>query len=36
MDITDDEDPAIGDKIQEIQRNRFEKDLAHMSLVQKP
>jgi hypothetical protein len=34
MDITDDEDPAIGDKIQEIHRNRFENDPALVDLVQ--
>jgi hypothetical protein len=34
MDITDDEDPAIGDKIQEIHRNRFENDPAHVGLVE--
>lgn len=34
MDITDDEDPAIGDKIQEIHRNRFENDPALVALVQ--
>jgi hypothetical protein len=34
MDITDDEDPAIGDKIQEIHRNRFKNDPALTGLVQ--
>lgn len=34
MDITDDEDPAIGYKIQEIHRNRFENDPALVGLVQ--
>jgi hypothetical protein len=28
MDITDDKDPSIGDKIQEIHRYRFENDLG--------
>jgi hypothetical protein len=30
MDITDDDDPAIGDKIAEIHRNRFENDPAYL------
>jgi Stress responsive A/B Barrel Domain len=34
MDITDDKDPAIGDKIAEIHRNRFENDPALAALVQ--
>jgi Stress responsive A/B Barrel Domain len=34
MDITDDEDPAIGDKIQEIRRNRFENHPALAGLVE--
>jgi hypothetical protein len=34
MDITDDENPAIGDKIQEIHRNRFANDPALVGLVQ--
>ena len=34
MDITDDQDPAIGDKIQEIHRNRFENDPALVGLVE--
>jgi hypothetical protein len=34
MDITDDKDPAIGDKIAEIHRNRFENDPALVALVQ--
>ena len=34
MDITDDADPAIGDKIQEIHRNRFENDPVLVGLVQ--
>jgi hypothetical protein len=34
MDITDDKDPAIGDKIAEIHRNRFENDPALMGLIQ--
>jgi hypothetical protein len=34
MDITDDEDPAIGDKIREIHRNRFENDPAFVGLVE--
>lgn len=34
MDITDDEDPAIGDKIAEIHRNRFQNDPALVALVQ--
>jgi hypothetical protein len=34
MDITDDEDPAIGDKIAEIHRNRFENDPALRGLVE--
>ena len=33
MDITDDKDPAIGDKIAEIHRNRFENDPALRGLV---
>ena len=34
MDITDDQDPAIGDKIQEIHRNRFKNDPALVGLVE--
>ena len=34
MDITDDADPAIGDKIAEIHRNRFENDPALVELVE--
>jgi hypothetical protein len=34
MDITDDKDPAIGDKIAEIHRNRFQNDPALVALVQ--
>jgi Stress responsive A/B Barrel Domain len=34
MDITDDKDPAIGDKIAEIHRNRFENDPVLAVLVQ--
>jgi hypothetical protein len=34
MDITDDKDPAIGDKIAEIHRSRFENDPALAALVQ--
>ena len=34
MDITDDEDPAIGDKIVEIHLNRFENDPVLVGLVQ--
>ena len=34
MDITDDKDPAIGDKIAEIHRNRFENDPALRGLVE--
>lgn len=34
MDITDDEDPAIGDKIAEIHRNRFANDPALVELVE--
>jgi Stress responsive A/B Barrel Domain len=34
MDITDDKDPAIGDKIAEIHRNRFANDPALAGLVQ--
>jgi hypothetical protein len=34
MDITDDKDPAIGDKIAEIHQNRFENDPALAALVQ--
>jgi Stress responsive A/B Barrel Domain len=34
MDITDDKDPAIGDKIAEIHRIRFENDPALVALVQ--
>jgi Stress responsive A/B Barrel Domain len=34
MDITDDKDPAIGDKIAEIHQNRFENDPALVALVQ--
>jgi hypothetical protein len=34
MDITDDEDPAIGEKIAEIHRNRFKNDPAFVALVQ--
>jgi hypothetical protein len=33
MDITDDEDPAIGEKIAEIHRNRFANDPALAGLV---
>jgi secreted PhoX family phosphatase len=36
MDITDDEDPAIGDKIQEIHRNRFANDPALVGSSPKP
>jgi hypothetical protein len=34
MDITDDKDPAIGEKIAEIHRIRFENDPALVALVQ--
>lgn len=34
MDITDDKDPAIGDKIAEIHRNRFANDPALAKLVE--
>jgi hypothetical protein len=34
MDITDDKDPAIGDKIAEIHRNRFANDPALVKLVE--
>jgi hypothetical protein len=34
MDITDDADPAIGDKIAEIHRNRFENDPGLAGLIQ--
>ena len=34
MDITDDKDPAIGDKIAEIHRNRFAHDPALAKLVE--
>jgi Stress responsive A/B Barrel Domain len=34
MDITDDADPAIGEKIAEIHRTRFENDPALAALVQ--
>ncbi len=34
MDITDDKDPAIGDKITEIHRNRFAHDPALAKLVE--
>jgi hypothetical protein len=34
MDITDDKDPAIGEKIAEIHQNRFENDPALAALVQ--
>jgi hypothetical protein len=34
MDITDDKDPPIGDKIQEIHRYRFENDPALVELVE--
>ena len=34
MDITDDADPTIGDKIAEIHRNRFGNDPALVGLVQ--
>jgi hypothetical protein len=33
MDITDDQDPAIGDKIAEIHRNRFANDAALVDLI---
>ena len=34
MDVTDDADPAIRDKIAEIHRNRFENDPALVELVE--
>ena len=34
MDITDDADPAIGDKIADIHHNRFENDPALVELVE--
>ena len=34
MDITDIEDPTIGDRIAEIHRNRFENDPALVELVE--
>ena len=33
QDLTDDEDPAIGDKIREIHRGRFENDPALLGLI---
>jgi Stress responsive A/B Barrel Domain len=34
MDITDDEDPAIGDKIREIHSSRFQSDASLRNLVE--
>jgi hypothetical protein len=34
MDITDDKDPAIGDKIAEIHRDRFANDPALVKLIE--
>ena len=33
QDLTDDEDPAIGDKIREIHRSRFENDAELLGLI---
>ena len=33
QDLTDDEDPAIGDKIREIHRSRFENDPDLLGLI---
>ncbi len=33
QDLTDDEDPAIGDKIREIHRSRFENDPELLGLI---
>ena len=34
MDLTDDEDPTIGDKIRKMHRDRFENDTELLRLIQ--